>query len=48
MTSQEGPKGLKTNVLRRPTTAELELTEDQFLIPEEDSFVNRVGRKGVQ
>ena len=47
MTIQEGPAGMKTNVLRLPTQAEIALTEDTLLIPEE-TVVNRVGRRGFQ
>jgi hypothetical protein len=46
-TIQEGPGGLKTNVLRKPTDSEIELTQDKILIPEE-TVVNRVGRMGYQ
>ena len=48
MTTQEGPSGLKTNVLRKPTDAEIALTRDLILIPEEASVVNRVGKRGFQ
>jgi hypothetical protein len=47
-TIQEGPGGLKTNVLRKPTDSEIELTQNKILIPEEGSVVNRVGRNGYQ
>ena len=48
MTTQEGPSGLKTNVLRKPTDSEIDLTRDLILIPEDTSVVNRVGRRGFQ
>lgn len=48
MTIQEGPSGLKTNVLRHPTKEELLATQNQFLEAEEGTIVNRVGRKGFQ
>ena len=47
MTIQEGPAGMKTNVLRLPTQEEIALTEDTLLIPEK-TVVNRVGRRGFQ
>ena len=48
MTIQEGPGGMKTNVLRLPTEAEIDLTRDIVLIPEKGSGVNRVGERGFQ
>jgi len=48
MTVQEGPAGMKTAVLRKPTDSEIEAAGDKVLIPEEDSAVNRVGRRGFQ
>ena len=47
MTASEGPAGLKTAVLRKPTQEEITATDDQVLIPEE-SYVNRVGKHGFQ
>lgn len=47
MTIQEGPGGLHTTVLRKPTQTEIELTKDTVLIPEE-TIVNRVGERGFQ
>jgi hypothetical protein len=46
-TTQEGPGGIKTSVLRQPTAAEIQETKDQVLIPEK-SVVNRVGKRGFQ
>ena len=46
-TIQEGPGGLKTNVLRQPTTEEIALTED-LVLEAEETVVNRVGQRGFQ
>lgn len=47
MTIQEGPSGMKTNTLRKPTAAEIALTED-LVLEAEETFVNRVGKRGFQ
>lgn len=48
MTTQEGPGGLRTNVLRQPTAEEIEATGDKVLVAEEGTVVNRVGKRGFQ
>jgi hypothetical protein len=48
MTTQEVAGGLKTNVLRKPTIAELEATRDNFLEAEDGSVVNQVGKRAFQ
>lgn len=48
MTIQEGPGGFKENVVRQPTEAEIALTGDLVLVPEKDTVVNRVGKRGFQ
>lgn len=47
MTIQEGPGGLKTDVLRKPTNAEIALTKN-LVLKAKKTVVNRVGKRGFQ